>query len=457
MFRLRSPARCWLASLVAMALVGGMVPTVAGAAWTAPVTLSGLNADSPQVAVDPDGDAVFTWVRFDGTNYRIQARARSAAGALSPVQNLSAALQDAFDPQVAVDDAGNAIFTWGRSDGTNSRIQARGRSAGGVLGPVQTLSAAGQNAAFPQVAVDGNGNAIFTWARFDGSNPTFPPCCRLVQTRKRSAGGALGPIQTLSAAGRSAAEPQVAVEGDGDAVFTWDRSDGTNSRIQARRRTAAGALSSIQTLSAAGQNAFEPQVGVDGTGDAVFTWARDDPYSRIQARARSAAGTLSPTQTLSAAGQNSYDSQVGVDGPGNALFTWSRFDGTSPDPPFCCYRVEARRRSAGGALGSILPLSAAGQNAGGSQVAVQGDGDAVFIWSRFDGSSPPPDPDPCCARVQARTRSAAGALGPTSTLSPAGQDGGFAQVAVNDVGDSVATWAFRSDGISFVIQAAAGP
>jgi hypothetical protein len=444
---------------MAMALVGGAAPTVAGAAWTAPVTLSALQAlpDSHQVAIDPDGDAVFTWTRFDGTNYRIQARARSAAGALSPIQNLSATGQDAFDPQVAVGGAGNAIFTWDRFDGTNSRIQARRRSAGGVLGPVENLSAAGQNAAYPQVAVDGNGNAIFTWARFDGSNPSFPPCCRRVQTRKRTAAGALDPVQTLSAAGQSAASPQVAVDGNGNAIFTWVRSDGTNERIQARKRTAAGALSSTQTLSAAGQNADEPQVGIDGTGDAVFTWARDDPYSRIQARARSAAGALSQTQTLSAAGQNSYDPQVGVDDAGNALFTWSRFDGSSPDPPFCCYRVEARRRGAGGALGSLLPLSAAGQNAGAPQVAVEGDGDAVFTWQRFDGSSPPPAADPCCYRVQARTRGAAGALGLTQTLSAAGQDGAYPQVAVDDTGDAVVSWGFRSDGTSFLIQAAAGP
>src|SRR5712691_6980601 len=85
-----------LASLVALLLLAAAVPASAGAAFTAPQTLSGLNADSPQVAVDPDGDAVFTWVRFDGTDYRIQARARSAAGTLSPVQTLSAAGQDAF-------------------------------------------------------------------------------------------------------------------------------------------------------------------------------------------------------------------------------------------------------------------------------------------------------------------------------------------------------------------------
>ncbi len=66
-----------LASLVAMLLVGGAAPTSAGAAWTAPVTVSvpGRDAITPQVAIDAQGDAVFVWRRFDGANTVIQAAA----------------------------------------------------------------------------------------------------------------------------------------------------------------------------------------------------------------------------------------------------------------------------------------------------------------------------------------------------------------------------------------------
>jgi hypothetical protein len=443
MARLRSPARSWLASLVAMALVGAVAPGVARAAWTAPVNLSGPGADSPQVAVDPQGNAIFTWEKFDGSNTRIQARRRSAAGVLSPIQTLSAAGQDAFAPQVAVDGAGNAIFTWARSDGSNSRIQARKRTAGGTLTAVQTLSAAGQNANSPQVAVDGAGNAIFTWARLDGSKPSFPPCCFLVQARKRSAGGALGPVQTLSAAGRNAGDPQVGIDGDGDAIFTWVRNDGSNARIQARKRTAGGALTAVQTLSAAGQSAFEPRVGVDDAGNAIITWYRS-PEFIVQARRRGAGGALGATLTLSAPGGFGYTPRVAVEGDGDAVFTW--------DDPTESGAVLARFRSAAGALGPIRTLA---PDAGSPRVAVDGAGNAVFTWLIHDGSVP--QPDPCCTRVQTRTRSAGGALGPTQTISPAGQDGAASQVAVNDAGNAAATWIFRVDAASFRIQAAAGP
>jgi uncharacterized protein GlcG (DUF336 family) len=191
---------------------------------------AGQSALFPQVAVDDDGDAVFTWRRFDGSGafccFRAQARARSAAGTLSAVQTLSTSGRDAFDPHVAVDPDGDAVFTWERYDGANWRIQARARSAAGILSGVQILSEAGQNAQGPRVAVDAGGDAVFTWQRSDGTNVR-------IQARTRSATGALSrPVRTLSSAGQDAKTPQVAVNTTGDAVATWRRSDGTNTRIQ---------------------------------------------------------------------------------------------------------------------------------------------------------------------------------------------------------------------------------
>ena len=53
-----------------------------------------------------------------------------AAPAWLAPQDLSAAGQDANDPQVAVDGQGNAIAVWSRSNGTNDIVQAAVRAAG---------------------------------------------------------------------------------------------------------------------------------------------------------------------------------------------------------------------------------------------------------------------------------------------------------------------------------------
>ena len=128
----RRRRRAATAALLA-SLLGLIFAAAALGVWTTPVTLSPSGADAAEadVAVDEDGDAVFAWERSDGTNIRIQARARSAAGALSPVQTLSQAGRDATEPDVAIDDNGDAVIAWERSDGTNMRIQAVARSEPG--------------------------------------------------------------------------------------------------------------------------------------------------------------------------------------------------------------------------------------------------------------------------------------------------------------------------------------
>ncbi len=346
------------------------------------ISPAGQNASTPRVAVDADGDAVFAWQRSDGTNSRIQTRALSAAGALSAVQTVSPAGENATQPGVAVDADGDAVLVWTRWDGSHYRVQARGRSAAGALSAVDTLSGAGQNAfgfTGPQVAVDVDGDAVFIWERSDGTNTR-------VQARARSAAGTLSAVQTLSAAGGHGTNPELAVDADGDAVLAWAYSERVGAQgyhIQTRARTAAGALSPVQEISAAGQSGVRPHVGVDADGDAVITWLRFDSaltYS-VMARARTATGGLSAQQIVSPSGNSSAVPQVAVDADGDAVFAWAHSDGTNQ-------RAQARTRSAAGILGAVKNLSAAGQDATVPQVAIDAGGDAIVGWQRSDGTSP---------------------------------------------------------------------
>jgi hypothetical protein len=289
--------------------------------------LSGPGASLPQVGIAAEGDAVITWQRPIGEDTRIQARARAEDGTLGPVQNISAGGSDASDPEVGVDGSGDAVFVWRRQLATATRVQTRARSAvDGSLTGVQNVSGENGSAFEPEVAVDNTGNAVFTWRRSDGT-------VQRIETRARAfLTGAQTQVQKLSpagVAGQDAVQPQVAVDVDGDAVFTWRRLDGADSRIQARARTfSSGALSAVQDLSDPGEDAVNPEVAVsrvDADPDAVFTWQRSDGTNlRIQARTRSAAGVLGAVQDVSAAGENGVEPRVGVDQDGKAFVTWQR-------------------------------------------------------------------------------------------------------------------------------------
>ncbi|MGZ6662729.1 MAG: hypothetical protein ACXVHL_36000 [Solirubrobacteraceae bacterium] len=235
------------------------------------------------MAVDGQGNAIAVWQRSDGTNTIVQAAARAAGGSFGAPQDLSTAGQTAYDPQVAVDGQGNAIAVWQRFDGTNTVVQAAVRAVGGSFGAPQDLSAAGQTAYDPQVAVDGRGNAIAVWSASDGTN-------FIVQAAVRAAGGSFGAPQDLSAAGQTANDPQVAVDGQGNAIAVWSRSNGTNDIVQAAARAAGGTFGAPQDLSAAGQDAHVPQVAVDRRGDAIAVWSRSNGTNYIVQAAARAAG-----------------------------------------------------------------------------------------------------------------------------------------------------------------------
>jgi len=106
----------------------------AGGSWQAPATLSAaarLNRSRPQVAVDPRGNAIAVWERHDAAKFVVQAAVRPAGGTWQSPANLSAPCRDAFDPQVAVDPQGNAIAVWERHNAAASVVQGALRPAGG--------------------------------------------------------------------------------------------------------------------------------------------------------------------------------------------------------------------------------------------------------------------------------------------------------------------------------------
>src|SRR6266545_3427804 len=225
---------CLMLFAVLLALVA---PAGAQATWGAPETLSDAsqNANFPQVAVDPNGDAVFVWQHYDGTTdcggyacRRVESRYRSAAGVLSATDTLSGPATNTFyPPKVGVDSNGNAVFAWVSRDETTDcgrgygclRIRVRARSAAGVLSATQTVSERGAGASlpdsggfpnFPEVGIDQTGNAVFAWQRYDGTTKCGGgPGCQRVQARTRSAAGARSAIQTLSDSGQDAQAAQV--------------------------------------------------------------------------------------------------------------------------------------------------------------------------------------------------------------------------------------------------------
>jgi hypothetical protein len=219
-----------------------LIPSAALASptWLSAINISdpGQDAFEPQVAEAPDGTVIAVWTRSDGTIFRVQSATRSPSGPWSVPQTISDANAAASGPAIAIDSSGNALAVWTQSDGTNLRIRADFKPAAGNFGTDVAVSAAGQDASAPDVSFDSAGNALVVWERSDGANERVQAAIR-----SPGSGGTFGAVTTLSAAGQNGFDPKAAAGPavDANGTVVWTRSDGTNLRVQsARRRDVVG-------------------------------------------------------------------------------------------------------------------------------------------------------------------------------------------------------------------------
>ena len=150
-----------------------------------------------------------------------------------------------------------------------------------------------------------------------------------------------------------------------------------------------------------------------------------------------------PPINLSATGQDAYSSQVAIGPDGSTTITWYNRIGSN-------YVVQVATRAAGASTFSTpIDLSSGGVDNSGSspavQVAVGPDGTTTITWIRFDGSN---------RIVQAATRAAnATTFSTPINLSDTGENASSPQVAIGPDGTTTITW-IRSNGINLIVQAA---
>jgi PKD repeat protein len=308
----------------------------AGGGWSAPVELDEdqTNGDlfdpDQHVAVDADGDAVAVWASDTDGDESMLAAVRPAGGAWEPPVTLDSGEYTVANPRVAIDPRGDvtAVWTSTSSARANTFVWAAVRPAGKSWETPVDLSDSGQNAAEPQVAVDPHGNTTAVWDLFSGTSRGGPS--HVVQAATRPAGGSWQTQVDLSAGftSESSAQPEVAVDAQGDATAVWDLYDGSSYITQAAARPAGGSWQPPVDLATGGHTPTDPQVALDPHGDATAVWDLDDGTSRItQAAARPAGGSWQPAVDLSRPGARlQQEPQVTADPQGNVTAIWQFCD-----------------------------------------------------------------------------------------------------------------------------------
>ncbi len=418
-----------LGGVTVLALLVAMIPSGSHADFEVPFTVSAGSASpaSGVVGSAADGRSVFVWSRLsgDGTTATLQARGRTAAGVLGPAKAI-ATIPSNSSARTAVAADGSAFVVWVDADG---RVRGRERAANGALGPVRAVSASRKaRAATLALAVDADGDVLVAWCSAAIGELFARPIGR--------DSGALGPLRRLSAEGIGVLAPAVATRADGAAVVAWSDDDQI---VRARRLNPGGVWQQAVRMSPASHEASQPRVGLDADGDAAVLWQRlvGPQVYDLAIRTLELDGDRSAV-TTAATGLGVFSGYtLDVRNDGQALATWRATDEGG--------HVYGRTVSAGGAVSELIDLSGV-TSTNEHVVAMNPAGRAVVAWTESTGSG---------SRIVARTRTATGALSPVDVVS-VGAANASVSVDVAATGDAVASWTRYTAG-TYRISAAVDP
>jgi hypothetical protein len=241
----------------------------------------------PAIVADGAGGAIVSWEDNRSGTYDVYAAHVSGAGVLDPAwpaggRALTLSTGDQSAVQLASDGAGGAIATWLDYRGASSDIYAQHVLAGGALAPTWpadglALCTATGSQEHPQLASDGAGGAIVTWQDARGG-PTYD-----VYAQRALASGVVDPAwpangRAVCTAVNSQTTPTLVADGAGGAIITWeDYRTGFTGDVYAQRVLASGAVDAAwpangRALCTVESDQRYPQIVSDGAGGGIVTW-----------------------------------------------------------------------------------------------------------------------------------------------------------------------------------------
>jgi RTX calcium-binding nonapeptide repeat (4 copies) len=302
----------WLLAAIALAVF----PSAAvGELKPADISGQGESGSSPRIASDGAGAIVAIWREVEEDTSAIRAAFRPAGESWRPAQRISTPALATESPRLAMDKAGNAVAVWQRSSGHDSIVQAAIRPAGGAWSEAADLSGPGEVAFNADVAARaGRMTAVWTVLRNRRT---------IVQSSSRTVAGSWAPAQTISSPVGKTSAAVVAVDDQGAAVASWRWSDGAYLVVQAAVRSRDGVWSAPAILSAPGRNASLPRVAMAASGEAIVAWLRSNgSWTAAQVAYRTAAGEWEATHNLSERGGNARQIDLAMNSRGDAVVTW---------------------------------------------------------------------------------------------------------------------------------------
>ena len=327
-------------------------------------------AVQPQIAVDANGTGLAVWIQNDGTRNNVWANRYVAGSGWGKAELIETDnMGNAFRPQIAMDDKGNALAVWYQGDGTRNNVWANRYVASSGWGSAEPIDSDHlENSNDPQIAVDANGNALVVWRQSEN-----------IWANRYEAGKGWGSAEPIDPGNlKNADNPQIAMDANGNALTVWRQSE----NIWVNRYMVGSGWGTAKLIGANTEVAWMPQMAVNASGNAIVVWPQHDGtrfniwVSRYVGD--NGWGNAELIEVDNAGG--ALDPQVVLDANGNALAVWSQSDGTRSNILANRYVVDS------GWSGVELIETDNTGGAFGPQIVLDTNGNALAVWSQFDGT-----------------------------------------------------------------------
>jgi hypothetical protein len=348
-------------------------------------------------------------------------------------------------PQLAVDGQGNAVLAMAAGKGPPKQVEVATRPAGGAWSSVQLLGPVATNGG-PSIAVDPAGNAIVA---FVATTVATAPCASgtgCLEIWSKPAGSSSFTRQDLLSAPTATSffEPSVALDprGTGNAAIVWWTTPSAGQSVVQAVQRSGGAWSTVQNASGTSttDSFSDTNVAIDAAGDVVALYAALSPQG-------CSAGCSYTLRTATYNGRGwgrttvepttttaRFDQKVieSVDGQGNASAVWFSVNTVTSVQTI---RVATHPQATTAAWGPVATVHAsdATNTLSSPLLAIGPDGEAVVTWGEITDSG--------TASIVASARPPGGSFSSPQTIDPdTGNGGAGPALAMDGAGNATAVW-----------------
>jgi hypothetical protein len=280
------------------------------------------------------------------------------------------------NPQVAVDGSGRVIAVWQAQDATPfTNIWSNSFTPGSGWGTATIIeSIASNNCENPQVAVEDDGDAFVVWQASDGMGTGY------IWANQYSVSGGWG-TEVLLDTQPEAQRPAVAVDNNGNAVVAWQSDLGGRYIIRGTFYWASGGWRWVTLVGLdSTANCTDPQVAYDPNGDAIAIWLNDNDNEIFTNRFVLSENTWGTDWEAFSNSQDAEPPALAIDANGNMIVVWSQYDASS----YYNLIKSNRYTAATGWEGPVTISSVANSDGYYPDVAIDASGAAMAVWRQSD-------------------------------------------------------------------------